>query len=252
MACTYLVFKNLLPIHFPPLYPILLESIHIRGEKKANFKSYQPDLISFNADSSQTTLSTSYQQIALFSKHRMDTLYTGYQSSTYGPAYWVTGKNNATGSYLFKAAVYNVTAPVPGASSATTVPFRVSFPQRQDGANATLTVLTSPSGPYGMNTPAAATTTAASQTGSNAVSTAVSTVVYKNGAFAFDLPQWSVAVLVSEADGSLAPLPTGKPGDPGYIWGQCGGVGYVGPECMDGLICVVITQGFSQCQPANS
>jgi alpha-N-arabinofuranosidase len=93
-----------------------------------------------------------------------------------GPAYWVAGENCDTKEYIMKAAVYNSTQPVP---------FKVNFPS-QEGKTATLTVLTARE-PTSMNVLG----------GGNQVVTTVSKIAAQAGCYEFELPNWSVAVLVS-------------------------------------------------------
>lgn len=105
----------------------------------------------------------------------------------FGPSYFVAGKNEATNSYLLKAAVYDSSNTLSGE-----VPFNVYF----DGlttntsvATATLTVLTAP-GPDAMNMPGSP----------EVVKTDVRTLTAdKNGGFAFGLPNLSVALLEARA-----------------------------------------------------
>jgi alpha-N-arabinofuranosidase len=93
-----------------------------------------------------------------------------------GPAYWVAGENCDTKEYIMKAAVYNSTQPVP---------FKVNFPS-QEGKKATLTVLTAPE-PTSVNVLGE----------ENQVITTGSGIPAQAGCYEFELPNWSVAVLVS-------------------------------------------------------
>lgn len=98
-------------------------------------------------------------------------------NSTFGPLYYVTGA--AHNDFVFKGAVYNTTSAAP-------VPISLSFPGVQSGDRAQLTVLTAPSGPYAMNEVG----------GPNVVDRKVSMLTTEaEGAFVFELPQWSVAVV---------------------------------------------------------
>ncbi|OCL10938.1 glycoside hydrolase family 51 protein [Glonium stellatum] len=141
-----------------------------------NLNSYEwsPDLISFSADTSEDVLSTSYRLVELFSGTRMtSTLPT--TGGTFGPAYWVAGTNNVTGSHILKTAVYNSTAPVP---------MNVTFAGVQAGASATLTLLTAPGG-YSFNS-----------VGNDVVQKTVQKLqATAGGMFAFRLPNLSVGVL---------------------------------------------------------
>ncbi|RDL30791.1 Uncharacterized protein BP5553_10136 [Venustampulla echinocandica] len=145
-----------------------------------NMDSHQwhPDLISFNADTSKTTLSTSYERIKLFSNNRFTAVLPMTSSAAFGPAYYVAGINDDTDMYIFKAAVYNTTSEVP---------FTLSFPGTTEGRTARLTLLTAPGGAYAMNTFG----------GPNAVDTNVSTITASGSGFSFSLPQWSIAVLTT-------------------------------------------------------
>lgn len=101
-------------------------------------------------------------------------------TADFNPAYYVAGKNEDTGAYIFKAAVYNSTD---GAD----VPVLLNFDGVAAGATAELTVLTGPEDPYGWNDPF---------TGVNVVATTKTTLTADDaGAFAFSLPNLSVAVL---------------------------------------------------------
>ncbi|KKY23468.1 putative alpha-l-arabinofuranosidase a [Phaeomoniella chlamydospora] len=149
-----------------------------------NLDSYEwtPDLISFDADTDDTTLSTSWHMISLFSNTRiaevLPTSSTSYNTS-YGPAYWVAGTSaSSSGSYVFKTSVYNSTGDVN---------YSVSFPSTSSGATANLTVLTAPD-PYSENT-----------VGTNVVITTSNTVTASgNGSFAFSVPNYGIALLVVE------------------------------------------------------
>jgi alpha-N-arabinofuranosidase len=81
------------------------------------------------------------------------------------------------GEYTFKAAVYNSTG---------TIPFNLHFEGLGQGARATLTVLTAPDGlssnVFG---------------GSNVVQTNVTTLTAGKNGFAFELENYSVAVLTT-------------------------------------------------------
>ncbi|RYP78914.1 hypothetical protein DL771_000299 [Monosporascus sp. 5C6A] len=101
-------------------------------------------------------------------------------TADFDPLYYVAGKSDQTGGYIFKGAVYNSTD---GAD----VPVRLTFEGVEPGTSAELTVLTGPENPYGINDPF---------TGINVVKTTRSTVKSGgDGAFEFDLPNMSVAVL---------------------------------------------------------
>lgn len=136
----------------------------------------QPDLISFNADPAQTTLSTSWHAIQLLSNARYAATVPVTSDTAYGPAYWMAG-TSGPGKYTFKAAVYNATE---------NIPFNVQFEGLRAGAKATLTVLTAPDGlssnVFG---------------GPDVVSRNVTTLTAGKGGFGFDLENYSVAVLTT-------------------------------------------------------
>lgn len=132
-----------------------------------------PDMIAFDANPADLILSTSYYMVQLLSSVRItETLPT--TQATYGPAYWVAGRSDVTGSNIMKAVVYNSTGDYP---------FDVTFEGVGAGATGTLTYLTAP-----MN--------ASNYINSNVVQKNVSPVTADdNGAFSFELPMYSVAIL---------------------------------------------------------
>ncbi|RYP13832.1 hypothetical protein DL765_006704 [Monosporascus sp. GIB2] len=135
-------------------------------------------MIQHSADPAQTTRSTSWYVWELFAAH----IFTETLPATadFDPLYYVAGKSDQTGGYIFKGAVYNSTD---GAD----VPVRLTFEGVEPGTSAELTVLTGPENPYGFNDP---------YTGTNVVKATKSTVKSGgDGAFEFDLPNMSVAVL---------------------------------------------------------
>ena len=67
-------------------------------------------------------------------------------TADFNPLYYVTGKNEDTGAFIFKGAVYNST-------NGADVPVSLSFPGVVAGTSAELTVLTGPADPYGFNDP---------------------------------------------------------------------------------------------------
>ena len=101
-------------------------------------------------------------------------------TADFNPLYYVVGKNEDSGAFIFKGAVYNSTD---GAD----VPVSLSFPGVVAGTSAELTVLTGPEDPYGFNDPF---------TGINVVRTVREKIVAdKDGIFKFELPNLSAAVL---------------------------------------------------------
>ncbi|KAH9903745.1 alpha-L-arabinofuranosidase [Xylariomycetidae sp. FL2044] len=140
-------------------------------------------MIQFAADPALTTRSTSWYVWELFAAHIMTE--TLPATSDFDPLYYVAGKSDETGGYIFKAAVYNSTD---GAD----VPVKLTFEgpgaaALEPGATAELTVLTGPADPYEINDP---------YTGVNVVKTSTQTITAgDDGSFEFDLPDLSVAVL---------------------------------------------------------
>lgn len=139
---------------------------------------WSPNLIGFNANTSATTLSTSYHVIKLFSNARFTEVLPVDNSAEYNPAFWVAGKNAHANKFLWKAAVYNVTG------DAGEVDFDVVFPGAVEGSSAQLTVLTS-SDPLNENLLGEA----------DVVVTETRNVTAGQNGFTFKLPQWSVALL---------------------------------------------------------
>ncbi|KAI5275550.1 putative vacuolar segregation protein [Aureobasidium subglaciale] len=141
-----------------------------------NLNSYQwtPDMISFTADATKNVLSTSWHMLQLLGNHIMtETL--PVSGGKFGPAYYVAGYNNQTGSHILKTAVYNATGDVP---------VSVSFKGVTAGTTATLTVLTAPSGD------------SYNAVGAQVVqSTNTSIEASAGGVFKFELPNLSVSVL---------------------------------------------------------
>ena len=148
------------------------------GFMNLNSWAWIPDMIAFDADPAHLILSTSYYVMKLFSSVLItETLPT--TQAEYGPAYWVAGRSDETGSHILKVVVYNSTGDVP---------FEVTFEEVGAGATGSLIYLTAP-----MN--------ASSYVGNNVVQTEESTVTADaNGAFSFELPMYSVATLEISAE----------------------------------------------------
>ncbi|PKY07122.1 glycoside hydrolase [Aspergillus campestris IBT 28561] len=137
---------------------------------------WSPTFISFNADSAQTALSTSWHLYKLFSESHITNTLPTTSETEFGPLYYVAGLDSATESHIFKAAVYNSTEPVP---------VSLTFEGVKAGSPAELTVLTAPDA-FAMNEVGAP----------NLVDSKVKTVkAGKGGAFEFELPDLSIAVL---------------------------------------------------------
>jgi alpha-L-arabinofuranosidase len=119
----------------------------------------------------------------LMGKHVITETLPVATDANFGPLYYVAGKSGK-GTTIFKAAVYNTTAPVP---------VSLQLEGYKKGAKATLTVLTGPEDPYGYNDP---------WTQINVVKE--KTTILKageNGTFSFSLPRLSVAVLETSGKG---------------------------------------------------
>ncbi|KJX95656.1 alpha-l-arabinofuranosidase a like protein [Zymoseptoria brevis] len=187
---THVTWEKGAPRAFTPFwYGTVAEAIFVLGAERNSDKmigaayapmlqnlnrwEWIPNLISYDANPAHTTLSTSYHMISLFSSNRI-TENLPMEGAEFGPAYYVAGRSNVTGSHILKAAVYNSTGDVP---------FNVVFEGVGAGSTATLTYLTAP-----MN--------ASQPIGGNIVETHTSQVdADANGAFCFSLPEYSVAVL---------------------------------------------------------
>ncbi|KAI1099703.1 glycoside hydrolase family 51 protein [Jackrogersella minutella] len=143
-----------------------------------NMNRWQWDItmIQFTADT--VTRSTSWYVWELMAGHIITE--TLPATSYFDPLYYVAGRNDNTGGYIFKAAVYNSTG---GAD----VPVNLSFDGVAPGTTGELTVLTGPANPYGINSP---------YTGTNVVKTSTTTIrADGNGTFQLTLPNLSVAIL---------------------------------------------------------
>ncbi|KAL0941459.1 alpha-L-arabinofuranosidase [Colletotrichum truncatum] len=142
-----------------------------------NASQWTPTQIAYDADPARTTRSTSFHTYKLLASHVLTETLPSEGDIGYGPLYWVTGRNNQTGSLIFKAAVYNSTADVH---------ISLDFDGVPAGATGELTILTSSS--------------ADAQNvlgGPEVIHTNVSTVVAGSDAnFVFALPNLSVATLI--------------------------------------------------------
>lgn len=139
------------------------------------FREWIPDLIEFDAYPGHTTLSTSFHMIKLLSGTRItENLPMSITEGGFGPAFFVAGRNNITGSHIAKVVNYNSTG---------STPFSFSFEGVGSGATGNLTYLTAP-----MN--------ATNPIGGNVVeSHEASLTADGNGVFAFTLPEYSIGVL---------------------------------------------------------
>ena len=180
----------------------IIGAAYAPGFMNLNRWEWIPDLIAFDANPAHVILSTSYYVIQLLSSVRItENLPT--TEAKFGPAYWVAGRSDVTGSHILKAVVYNSTG---------SVPFDVTFEGVSAGAAGTLTYQTAP-----MN--------ASSYIDSNVVKTETSTVTAnKKGAFKFELPMYSVAVLEISAESAGYGKPGSRHGWKGWDqWGHGGG-----------------------------
>lgn len=100
----------------------------------------------------------------------------------------MAGKNEDKGSFIWKAAVYNTTEHAD-------VPVSLAFDGVEAGTKASLTVLVSKDNdPWGYNDP---------HTGVNIVNSTTTIVeAGEDGAFSFDLPELSVALLDTDVEKS--------------------------------------------------
>ncbi|KAF1968451.1 alpha-L-arabinofuranosidase [Bimuria novae-zelandiae CBS 107.79] len=150
--------------------------------KNINRFQWPITLLQFSADPKQTTRAVTWYCWTLFAHSPISHTLPTTSNSSYGPLYWVSGKDEARGDALvWKGAVYNTT-------NSSTVPVSVHFQGVAPGTKASLTVLTNAVGdPYAFNNPF---------TGINIVNTTTSELsAGVSGAFEFVLPELSVAVL---------------------------------------------------------
>ena len=146
-----------------------------------NSMQWLTNLLYFDADPKSTVLSTSYHMMALFSGTRFTTTRPVTTTTKTAPLYWVAGTDEATGAGIAKLAVYNSTG---------NVPVRLNFDGV--GKTANLTVLTAPSWD------------SFNSVGHDVVVSNTTMVqADSTGAFAFSLPNLSIAVLVTEGGASV-------------------------------------------------
>ena len=150
--------------------------------KNENRFQWPITLIQFTADPKQTTKAVTWYCWSLFAHHPISHTLPTFSNSSYGPLYWVAGKDEKRpGALVWKGAAYNTTNGAP-------VPVSVQFQGVKPGSKANLTVLTNSVGdPYAYNDP---------KMGINIVNTTTVQLMAGNtGAFEFSLPQLSIAVL---------------------------------------------------------
>ncbi|KAL9089377.1 MAG: hypothetical protein Q9159_002593 [Coniocarpon cinnabarinum] len=146
---------------------------------------WTPDLVGFAADPAQDLQSTSYYSIQLLSSKRFTQTRPITTEDQPNPAYWVAGDNTDTGAKYLKLAVYNATE---------NVTFSTSFTGLAEGTAANLNVLTAPDS-YSENTPG---------NPNQVITTVTPLTADANGAFSFELPALSVAVLeTADKDGKF-------------------------------------------------
>ncbi|KAJ5815218.1 alpha-L-arabinofuranosidase A [Penicillium riverlandense] len=161
--------------------PRIIGASYAPSFRNINGWQWSPCLISYSADPSQTSRSTSWHVIKLTviqllaQNHITHNLPTTATDGGYGPLYWVAGRDDTDGSHLFKVAAYNSTADTP---------VSLTF-EGSSSHSATLTVLS-----------------AADPMASNVVDGPEVVETHKlalkaghSGAFEFSLPSLSVAVL---------------------------------------------------------
>jgi alpha-N-arabinofuranosidase len=154
--------------------------------KNENRWQWAITLLQFSADPKMTTKAVTWYCWSLFAHSPISHTLPTTSNSSYGPLYWMAGRDEARNDALvWKGAVYNTT-------NSSTVPVSVHFQGVTPGTKASLTVLTNSArnttlGDYSYNDPF---------TGVNIVNTATSEVsAGAGGAFEFVLPELSVAVL---------------------------------------------------------
>ncbi|KAK3329952.1 alpha-L-arabinofuranosidase A [Apodospora peruviana] len=145
-----------------------------------NANQWVPDLIAYNADPSQTVLSTSHAVIKLLSNTRITNLLSTTGSDPPKPLYYAAGINSKTGSRILKAAVYE---------SRAAVPVTVTFTGVTAGTTATLKILTAPNENSNNAVGAASVVQTVAQTLTAAA----------DGSFTYSLPDMSVSVLEVKA-----------------------------------------------------
>lgn len=159
-------------------------------------------MISFQADTTKTYLSTSWHMVKLLSNTRFTQTREVTASLAAGPVYWAAGINEVTDSYILKLATYNTT-------DANPVAMEVTFPGVKKGVSANLTILTTDD-PF-----------AHSYVGVDPVISTTTTIkAGVEGVFSFSLPNYAIAV--------LATLPAEKKVYKGTTGDETGFAGYGG------------------------
>ncbi|THV46082.1 hypothetical protein BGAL_0418g00040 [Botrytis galanthina] len=162
---------------------IVIGASYAPGFQNINSFQWTPDLITFSADPAETVLSCSWHQLQLLSTNRFNATVpfrvsdSANATSPFGPAFYVIGVNDP-GEYVFKAAIYNSTAPVP---------FSIDFEGVHAGAVGTLTVLNAPEG-NAMNVYGGEDVV---------VKTVKSVTAGAGGKFEFELEEYDIAVFTT-------------------------------------------------------
>ncbi len=157
----------------------IISAMYAPGFMNLNKWEWIPDLIAFDANPANLILSTSYYVIKLLGSVRItETLPT--TGGNYGPAYWVAGRSDLTGSHIAKTVVYNATSDMH---------FGITFDGVKTG-EAMLMWMTAPKN-------------ISNTIGHNYIQNTTSMVkADSEGCFHFDLPPYSVAVLEVDAASS--------------------------------------------------
>ena len=136
-------------------------------------------IVQFAADPKLTTRSTSWYVWELFAGHPITE--TLPATGELDPLFFVAGKNEDKGTFIWKGAAYNTT-------DHADVPVSLSFEDVEPGTEAELTLLTNSDGdPFAFNDP---------HTGVNIVDSSTTVITAdESGAFTFELPELSVALL---------------------------------------------------------
>lgn len=134
-------------------------------------------VIQFAADPKMTTRSTSWYLWDLFASHLIT--HTLPTEGEFDPLFYVAGRNEDKGTFVWKGAAYNTTEPVP---------VSLAFEGVKEGTQAVLTKLTAEDDdPWAYNDP---------HLGNNVVLTEETVLVAnEDGVFEFEMEELSIAVL---------------------------------------------------------
>jgi len=188
----------------------IISAMYAPSFQNLNRWQWIPDLIEYDAYPGHTTMSTSWHMIKLLSNNLItENLPITITEGKFGPAFFVAGRNDNTGSHMAKIANYNSTG-------STTM--NIKFDGVGSGAVGNLTYITAP-----MN--------ATNPIGGSIVEYHSETVPASHtGMFSFQLPEYSVAILEVTAANAGGGQNYGNPGGrPGWKnwdqWGQQWGHG---------------------------